>query len=132
MTNTLKILGRVLFAVPIAFFGLNHLMNAGNMAGMVPGFIPGGIFWVYLTGVALLAAGISIIIGKKAWLASLLLGLLLLVFVLTMHIPSVISPDGGHMAMINLLKDISLIGGALLIAGIMNQQNHSLETEKAK
>lgn len=121
MRNQLKTIGRIVFAIPMAIFGINHFFNAGNMAGMVPGFIPGGIFWVYFTGFALLAASISIITGKKAYPASLLLGLLLLVFVLTMHLPAVLG-NGGHSAIINLLKDIGLIGGTLVIAGLVSQE----------
>ena len=66
------LVARILFIVPLLGFGSGHLMNAGDMAGMVP--IPGGVFWIYLTGVALLAAAVSIIIKKKAALATLLLG----------------------------------------------------------
>lgn len=107
---------RLLYAIPMAVFGLLHFMNAGSMSGYVPSFIPGGVFWVYLTGLALLAAAVSIIIEKKTRLACILLGVMLLVFVLTIHLPGVI---GGEMQpnMPNLLKDMALAGGAWFIAG---------------
>ena len=108
--------GRLLFAIPMAIFGLIHFMNGAQMSGMVPSFIPGGIFWVYLTGAALIAAAVSIIIQKKARLASLLLALLLVIFVLTIHLPGVI---GGNMDLMPmLLKDTALAGGALTFAGL--------------
>ena len=53
---------RIIYAIPFAIFGLMHFMKGGDMAGMVPSFIPGGIFWVYLVGVALIAAAVAIII----------------------------------------------------------------------
>ena len=62
------LIARILFVIPLAGFGAGHLMNAGDMAGMVP--VPGGVFWIYLTGIALLAAAVSIIIKKKAALAT--------------------------------------------------------------
>lgn len=127
MQQKLKNVGRIIFAIPMGIFGINHFFNAGQMAGMVPAFIPGGAFWVYFTGLALLAASISLIIGKKAQLASILLGALLTVFVLTMHLPGVLG-DGGHMTMINLLKDLGLIGGALVIAGIQGEGNHPVQS----
>jgi len=104
--------GRILFALPFLIFGLFHFMSAEQMAGMVP--VPGGVFWVYFTGVALIAAAVSMLINKYAKLASLLLAALLLVFVLAIHLPAVLGGD--QMAMISLLKDISMAGGALLMA----------------
>jgi len=83
---------------------------------MVPSYVPGGIFWVYLTGAALIAAPVSFIIDKHAVLAGQLLAALLLVFVLTIHLPAVIG--GNMMSMGSLLKDLSLAGGSLLLASM--------------
>lgn len=115
-------IGRYLYALPFGVFGILHFMNAGQMAGMVP--IPGGVFWVYLTGLAMLAACISILIEQKVRLATILLGIMLLIFVLSIHLPAVI---GGEMqsSMPNLLKDLALAGGAWIIAG--NTEEESLE-----
>lgn len=105
---------RIIFGLPFAIFGILHFMNASSMAGMVP--LPGAVFWVYLTGIALIAASISILIEKYTRLACILLGVMLLIFVLTIHLPGVI---GGEMQpnMPNLLKDLALAGGAWILAG---------------
>lgn len=107
-------IGKFLYAIPFAIFGIFHFMKGDQMAGMVPSWVPGGIFWVYLTGVAMLAAGICIIINKKASLATLLLAVLLLLFVLTIHLPAVIGGD--QQAMTSLLKDTALAGAALFMS----------------
>lgn len=114
---------RYLYALPFAVFGILHFMNAGAMGGMVP--IPGGVFWVYLTGIAMLAASISIIIEKYTRLACILLGVMLVIFVLSIHLPTVI---GGEMqsGMTNLLKDLALAGGAWILAG--NYESESTAT----
>ena len=104
---------RYLFALPFGVFGILHFMNASAMAGMVP--IPGGVFWIYLTGLAHLAACVSIIIEKYTRLAGILLGIMLLIFVLSIHLPAVIGGDQSSMT--NLLKDIALAGAAWYIAG---------------
>lgn len=44
-------ISRYLYAIPFILFGVFHFLGAGDMAGMVP--IPGGVFWVYLTGLAI-------------------------------------------------------------------------------
>lgn len=114
--SNLKNIGRIMFAVPFAIFGMMHFMAAGDMAGMVPAWVPGGVFWVYVTGLALAAAAVSLITKKHIYLASLLLAVLLIVFVLTVHLPSMMG--GNQMAMPSIMKDMSLAGGALLIAGL--------------
>jgi putative oxidoreductase len=110
---TISKIGKYLYAIPMVIFGIFHFLNANAMAGMVP--IPGGLFWIYITGLSLILAGFSIIIQKQDEWTSFLLAVLLLVFVLTIHLPGVIS--GGEMAqmyMTNLLKDLALSGGALI------------------
>lgn len=108
--------GKYLFALPFGIFGIFHFMMGSKMAGTVPSFIPGGTFWVYLVGVALIAACISILIDKKAKLACVLLGVMLLIFVLTIHLPAAMG-DGGMVSTQMLLKDTALAGGAWILSG---------------
>ena len=107
------LIGRILFAIPMLLFGVFHFGNADGMAGMVP--IPGGVIWVYLTGLALIAAAVAIVINKKMKLATMLLGIMLLLFALTIHLPGVIGGSESSMPM--LLKDLGLAGGALFMSG---------------
>jgi len=118
--DNLKNIGRIIFAIPFAIFGMMHFMAAGDMAGMVPSWVPGGVFWVYLTGLALVAAAVSLITKKQIYLASLLLAVLLFVFVVTVHLPGMMveNPMMKQMAMGSLMKDMSMAGAALLIAGL--------------
>ncbi len=112
---------RILFAVPFLIFGLLHFMNGSAMAGMVPSFIPGGVFWVYLVGIALIAASVSIMTQKMAKMASLGLAAMLAVFILTIHLPGVMNEATMQMSMPNLLKDLGLMAGALTWAGIFEK-----------
>lgn len=110
-------LGKYLYALPMAIFGLMHFPNAAQMAPMAPF---GGEIMVYITGVALLAAAVSIFIGKMDKLAAVLLALMLLIFVLAIHLPGVMSGDEAKMmaSMPMLLKDVALAGGALMYASM--------------
>lgn len=119
MKTTLATVGRILYALPFLGFGIGHLTNAHFMAGMVP--LPGGIFWIYLTGLALLAASISIIIQTKARLATLLLGIMLIIFVLLIHLPNAMSANQATqmMGQANLMKDLSLAGAAFYLSGTL-------------
>lgn len=110
-------LGRWLYAIPFTLFGVLHFMNADAMGGMVP--IPGGSIWIYLTGAALIAAAVSLLIGKYDKLAATLLGVMLLIFVFAMHLPGAMSGANEMaktMSMTNLLKDMALAGAAFMYA----------------
>ena len=104
---------RVLFAIPFAVFGVMHFMNAASMQGMVPAYVPGGIIWIYIIGALLILATLALIINKFAKAAGYLLGFMLLVFILTIHLPALMGGD--QSAMSSLLKDFSLMAGAMFI-----------------
>lgn len=106
--------GRILYGLPMIVFGVFHFMKGKEMVGMIPDFFPAKMFLIYLTGIALIAAGLSIITKIKAKLASLLLALMLLIFVIFIHIPGLMT------TMPNLLKDVALIAGAIIIASIVD------------
>lgn len=119
MKAKISMIGRIVFTIPLIMFGAGHMMNAGAMVPMVP--VPGGLIWVYFVGVCLLAAAVSIIINKKASLATLLLGILLLIIAFTVHFPNMMSEDEAiKMAgMSNAFKDIGLAGAAFFMHGIL-------------
>ncbi|MEP0985186.1 DoxX family protein [Ekhidna sp.] len=108
--KSLGFLGKLMYAGPMAMFGIFHLMGADDMKGMVPDFLPAPVFFVYLTGIALLLAAVAIIIGKKAKLAAQLLGLMLALFAVLIHLSGFMSQDPISSSM--FLKDIALAGGA--------------------
>jgi uncharacterized membrane protein len=118
--------GIVLYALVIGFFGINHFLNGTGFQNTVPSFILGGIFWVYLTGAALIAASISFLTGKQTRLAGLFLAAFLIIVVLTVHLPALMHTQGNptvSIALTNLVKDTGLAGAALMIAGKGNKLN---------
>ncbi len=118
MKSNLLTAGRIVYALPMAVFGLFHFMNGSAMAGMIPSWLPGGVFWIYLTGAGLIAAAVSIIIQKKAALATLLLGIMLVIFVLVLHLPGALGGgDGAQLSTSMLLKDLALAGAAFYMSG---------------
>jgi len=112
-SNLVSRLSQIVFALVMLVFAFFHLSNANGMAGMVPAFIPGGVIWVYVSGVALAVAGLAFILNMKVRLAGYLLGALLLIIVLTIHLPDLIG--GNEMSMSMLLKDTGLAAAAFFI-----------------
>ena len=108
-------MGKILLFITLIGFGVKHLYNGQELAGMVPPFFPGGIFWIYLTGTAMLLAVVSSLVGKFDKLAFFLAGLMILIFAITIHLRGMM--DGGNpMVVFNLLKDLGLAGGCWLFA----------------
>lgn len=79
-------LGPVLFAAPLAVFGAEHLTITRAMTVMVPHWIPWHLFWVLFVGVGLIAAALSLAVGRVAGLASAMLGVMFLGFVTLMDV----------------------------------------------
>jgi len=116
------IVARVLLAIPFFMFGVNHFIYANMMTGMVPSYIPGAMFWVYFTGAALIAAAVSMVTKIQGKLAMYLLAVLILAFIVTIHVPGLGNPQTKMMSMMALLKDLGLLGGVLLLAGIFEKE----------
>lgn len=112
---SLVTIGRIFLSIPFLVFGLMHFMNAGAMAGVVPGWLPGGVLWVYLTGAANLAAGAAIATGWYVRAAAVTVIALLSAYILMVHVPGLFAEGGFQMAMQSVLKDTGLLGGAILL-----------------
>lgn len=115
-------LGRILFAIPFAIFGINHFLMTDYYLGVLTSFIPLGAYTIILTGIMLIAASISIITKKFVKLSTIMLAILLFIFIVTIHIPHLFADADKTSTIIALLKDISLMGGSLMIAGIYSEE----------
>ncbi len=88
------------------------------MIGWVPAWLPGGISWVYLVGAGFILSSIAFVVHKMVKVTGYLLALMLLIFVLTIHLPNYLHSTDGEMsqnAMTNILKDLAMAAFALYI-----------------
>ncbi|MCB0592458.1 MAG: DoxX family membrane protein [Lewinellaceae bacterium] len=114
--NAVLNLGKYLFAVPFAIFGIFHLISADDMNAMI--HPPGGKVMIYITGIALIAGAVSLLIGKMDKLAAVLLAVFLLLTAFLIHLSSAMAGDAS-----GFLKDIMLSGAALMYAGHLAKDN---------
>jgi uncharacterized membrane protein len=93
-----QMLGRIFVAVSLAVFGIQHFMYGGFVAGLVPLWMPGHLFWAYFVGVAFFAAAAGILYKIMARPAATLLGAMFFLFLVLLHIPRIIgnSSDGNE------------------------------------
>jgi len=115
--NAIKNLGKWLFILPFAAFGFLHFGPLEFSLPYIPGYLPFPTFWVYFTGVCLMAFTLSAILKKLDGLAALLLGSMLLLFVFMVHIPKAI--DGDFLQVIATFRDTAMAGAAFFYAATM-------------
>ena len=109
----------ILLALVMAVFGVYHFIYPQNLLAYVPSFLPpAGNLWVYIPGAAFILAAVAFITNKKVKLAAYLLAALLLIFVLTIHLPNYLngSEEYRQMSFINMLKDTAIAAFAIHIA----------------
>jgi len=104
--KSLGFVGKLMFALLIVFFGVSHFLNTGDYLALVPDFLPVPEVFVYLTGLAFVAAGVSLLIGKKAQLAMTLLGVMLILFAVLVWLPK------GESSMPVFLRDMAIAAAA--------------------
>mgnify|MGYP003503246195 FL=1 len=114
-----------LLAIVMIIFGIMHFTNPTDMLNYVPLYLPRGIVWVYLVGIAFILAAIAFITNRYISLAGYMLAIILVLFVLLIHIPNHLNsgdPALRQAALINALKDTAIAGFAMYIASIARHQ----------
>jgi uncharacterized membrane protein len=114
-------LGPLFFALPMAVFAAQHFTEAKAVATLVPSWIPGHLFWTYFVGTALVAASASMVVRKHARLAAILLAVLLILFVLLLHVPSIMADPKNVIAWAIALRDVAFSAGAMAFPGAQTE-----------
>jgi uncharacterized membrane protein YphA (DoxX/SURF4 family) len=82
---------RYFLAISSIVFGITHFLVLRFIASLVPAWIPGGLFWAYLTGTGFILAGMSIATGFLARWGAFWLGVMFLLWFLFLHAPRVVT-----------------------------------------
>jgi uncharacterized membrane protein YphA (DoxX/SURF4 family) len=118
--------GRFLFGICVVTFGLSHFFAISETASMVPKWVPPGQqFWAFATGVAHLLAGIAILSGIQAVLASRLLTAMLVTFGALVWAPSLIAHLGDHTVWAGNAINLALTGAAWVVADFISESTRS-------
>jgi uncharacterized membrane protein len=110
--------GRFFFAITMVVFGVMHFMYVPFVAMLIPTWIPGPILWTYVAGTALIAGGAAIILNIKLRLAANLLGIIIFIWLITLHIPRAIADphSGAGNEWTSVFEALGFSGIAFLIA----------------
>lgn len=120
----LALLGRILFAIPIAVIGLTHfLMTPEFLTKLEHSLIPGSLYTVLLSGAMLIIASVFIVLNKYVKVACYWLAGMLFVIIATIHIPNLFYPELFNLALMEVLQDTALLGAALMIPTYLSEKN---------
>jgi uncharacterized membrane protein len=110
------IIGLLLFAITWIGTGTQHIMYADFVATLVPQFMPVKLFWVWLTGLGMLLAGVSFLIRYKISVAALMLSIMLGFFIVLIHLLRLSSTTTNWMYWFRFIEDTAIMGACLLLA----------------
>ncbi|MEO8712737.1 MAG: hypothetical protein ABI405_11465 [Parafilimonas sp.] len=120
--------GRIFYAIALIVYGIQQFIYGDFRNVLLPPWqshLPLLPAWAYLFGLYLIASGIAIIIGKKVYEVSLILGGILLFIVCAFQIPYELISEPNksyHMGLwTSVLKEAALAGGAFVVADSLMQ-----------
>jgi len=111
------VLGPVFEAVALAIFAAEHFLMARDLAGIVPRWLPGAMFWTYFFGVALLAAAVSLLVWRCVRWSAALLAVFFLLVVATIDLPGLPSSLHERLFWTLTVRETCFAGGAMVLAG---------------
>ncbi|HEY4290204.1 MAG TPA: hypothetical protein VGN00_24050 [Puia sp.] len=111
-------MGGLFFSITMIVFGVEHFLYVNFVATLVPNWIPAHLFWTYLAAVALIGAGLAIILRIRIKLVGILLGTMIFLWFIFLHIPrAAIAPptDNGN-ELTSVFEALGFSGIAFIIA----------------
>ena len=116
--------GNLFFLYTMTSYGVSHIIYAEFLVNIVPDWMANHLFWVNLTGIALTASGIALILGIRIRIIAGLLSLMIFLWFWLVHVPGALSNPVVNRG--NLLASafdaLAYSGVALLIGLTMKQQ----------
>ena len=124
--TTLITVGRIVIAIAAIFFGIQHFLHPLGLPGVplekeMPLWVPARALIDYVTGAALLACGVSILLNVKTRIVAAVVGGWILLTILVIYVPVMIGalsdPSiGAKVEGINYFADTLFFAGAILAA----------------
>lgn len=110
--------GRILFAISMAVFGWTHLLIPQFIATLIPAWMPWHLFLAYFTAFGFIAVGIGFAANRAVRPAAGLLGLMFLLWVITLHGPRVAMALSNRFEWNSAFVALAMSGVAFVMAGV--------------
>jgi uncharacterized membrane protein YphA (DoxX/SURF4 family) len=124
--HRLILFGRALFGGGLIALGIEHFIFRDFITGRAPAWpasVPGQSVWAWVSGLVILAAGISVLAGKRTRVTMIGAALLIFLWAFLRHLPVVAADSllGGSWTRAG--KSLVFIGGCLVIAATSPREN---------
>lgn len=129
--DVLFVLARLSFGIGLIGCGASHFVYAQAAADMIPAWMPGRLFWTYLTGAGHIAAGLSLSAGVLMRFAAPLLCFMLASFIVLLHVPRVLADPTSRHEWTMLLVAGLFNGGAWILTGSVLRKDAAQKTRES-
>ena len=121
--NTMIVVGRILIALAAIFFGIQHFPHHLGLPGVplqkeMPVWVPARAIIDYVTGAALLACGVSVLLKSKTRIVAAGAGAWLLLLIVVIYGPVMIAALGSSALEVKV-EGINYFADTLLFAGVI-------------
>lgn len=117
--------GRILYGIPLALTGLIYLINPQGTVESLTSFLPGGHLMIYMGGILWVLLGLAVTFAVKTrWALWGIIGLLCAYLVL-IHVPAATAGEHLNIVWFELLRSLSLMGGAFFLMAVEVQKPDS-------
>jgi len=115
--NVITLIGRAIFALAFIYLGISSHFSAMSIGYAEGQGVPMASILVPFSGIMAVLGGISVLLGYKAKIGAWILILFLLPVTFMMHnFWAITDPMAAMMQKVIFLKNLSMMGGALMIA----------------
>ncbi|HLZ89327.1 MAG TPA: hypothetical protein VKQ52_18865 [Puia sp.] len=113
--NIMGLISQYLFAVGLVVFAVLHIKYNDYIQTLIPAWMPGHLFLSYVVIAAFLLSALSFFTGLKLPLASGLLGIMFLLWVILLHAPRAIGKVNVEPEWTSLFVALAVCGSAFTI-----------------
>jgi uncharacterized membrane protein YphA (DoxX/SURF4 family) len=123
--QSLMVAVRIGLASLLVVVGVQHFMYAQFVATLVQRWMPWHLFWAYFIGVAFFATASALVTGKLVRLATAMLGLMLFLFVFSLHLPRVVAASHNGNEWTSMFVAAAMCGTAWILAGSLGKNPYT-------
>jgi uncharacterized membrane protein len=119
------------FAVLLVVFGFHQFFNLDFLPAKAAPYLPLRVFWVWITGVAMVATTVSVFIGKKTSITAFALGIWMLILNLLLHVYLLATAPFNPVYWTGAMLEMAITCGVFVFAftSIQMSTNSKLATE---